>query len=102
MTRFSTRSVAMLAAIVMIAMAARESLGDDKCVPSKFGPEDQVGALNNITAAKTLSASKLITKGKAYRLGIETNRNTPAYPPRTFGITIVQPGQAQGATIGPN
>ena len=68
---------------------------------SKFGPTDQIGNVNNITPEKTLAATKLVTKGKAYRLGIETNKDTPAYPPRTFAITIVQPGQNAGATIGP-
>jgi kynurenine formamidase len=69
---------------------------------SKFGPQDQVGNLNHVTPAKTLAATKLVTTGKAYRLGIETNRNTPAYPPRTFALTIVQPGQAGGVTMGPS
>jgi kynurenine formamidase len=68
---------------------------------SKFGPTDQIGNLNHVTPAKTLAATKLVTKGKSYRLGIETNKNTPAYPPRTFAVTVVQPGQNAGATIGP-
>ena len=68
---------------------------------SKFGPTDQIGNVNHITPEKTLAASKLVTKGKAYRLGIETNKDTPAYPPRTFAITIVQPGQNAGTTLGP-
>jgi len=68
---------------------------------SKFGPNDQIGNLNYVTPAKTLAASKLITKGKAYRLGIETNKNTPAYGTRTFSITVLQPGQAGGASLGP-
>lgn len=76
--------------------------GQGPCLTaSKFGPTDQIGNLNHIDAAKTLAASKLITKGKTYRLGIETNKDTPAYPPRTFNVTIVQPGQTAGATIGP-
>jgi hypothetical protein len=54
-----------------------------------------------VTPAKTLAASKLVTRGKAYRLGIETNKEAPAYPPRTFAITVVQPGQSAGATLGP-
>jgi len=87
---------------VLIAFVARASRADEKCAPSKFGAQDQIGALNNVTAAKTLAASKLVTKGKAYRLGIETNKNTPAYPPRTWAITIVQPSQTMGQTIGPN
>jgi kynurenine formamidase len=68
---------------------------------SKFGPTDQIGNLNYIDAAKTQAASKLITKGKTYRLGIETNKDTPAYPPRTFNVTIVQPGQNAGTSLGP-
>ena len=101
MTRASNRWVAVLAP-ALIAFVARASLADDKCTPSKFGAQDQIGALNNVTAAKTLAASKLVTKGKAYRLGIETNKNTPAYPPRTWAITVVQPSQTMGQTIGPN
>jgi kynurenine formamidase len=68
---------------------------------SKFGPTDQVGNLNHVTPEKTLAATKLVTRGKAYRLGIETNRNTPAYPPRTFSLTVLQPGQVGGTTLGP-
>jgi len=68
---------------------------------SKFGPDDQIGNVNYITPAKTLAATKLVTRGKAYRLGIETNKDTPAYPPRTFAVTIVQPGQNAGGSLGP-
>ena len=68
---------------------------------SKFGPDDQIGNLNYVTPAKTLAATKLVTKGKTYRLGIETNKDTPAYPPRTFAVTIVQPGQTAGGSLGP-
>ena len=68
---------------------------------SKFGPDDQIGNINYVTPAKTLAATKLVTKGKTYRLGIETNKDTPAYPPRTFAVTIVQPGQTAGGSLGP-
>ena len=42
-----------------------------------------------------------MTKGKAYRLGIETNKDTPAFPPRTFSVIILQPGQVDGTSLGP-
>jgi kynurenine formamidase len=71
------------------------------CVKSKFGPNDEIGAANNLSPEKTLAATKLVTKGKAYRLGIETNKDTPAYPPRTFQIIVLQPGQSGGSSIGP-
>ncbi|MBP6817448.1 MAG: cyclase family protein [Burkholderiaceae bacterium] len=70
------------------------------CSPSKWGPNDQIGALNNITAANVLEASKLIKRGKSIRMGIETNSKTPAYAPRTFSLTVLSPGQENGASLG--
>src|ERR1041384_293379 len=101
MTRSPIHARVVLATIIAIGSVPLASLADDKCA-SRFGPQDQIGALNNVTPAKTLAASRLVTKGKAYRLGIETNKNTPAYAPRTFAIMVVQPNQTMGTTIGPN
>ncbi len=67
--------------------------------PSKWGPNDEIGAANYMTPALALQASKLVTTGKVYSLGITVNTTTPAYPPRTCSIYIVQPGQ-QGASEG--
>ena len=68
---------------------------------STFGPNDQIGNVRYIRPEKTLAAAKLVTKGKAYRLGIETNKDTPAYGTRKFAITVLQPDQAGGASLGP-
>jgi kynurenine formamidase len=89
---------------VALALAATPALAQQKrCLTeSKFGPNDEAGNLNHVTPAKTLAATKLVTKGKAYRLGIETNKDTPAFPPRTFSITVVQPGQTAGGSLGPS
>jgi kynurenine formamidase len=38
-------------------------------IVSKWGPEDEIGALNEITPAKVLEASRLIKTGKICRLG---------------------------------
>ena len=98
------RRTVWLATSAMAALFAVSSAQaqPQRCLTaSKFGPTDQVGNVNHITPAKTLAATKLVTRGKAYRLGIETNKDTPAFPPRTFAITIVQPGQAGGVTLGP-
>ena len=89
-----------IAALILFLVTAAHAQGPCQTA-SKFGPTDQIGNLNYVTPAKTLAATKLVTQGKSYRLGIETNKNTPAYPPRTFAVTIVQPGQNAGATIGP-
>jgi kynurenine formamidase len=89
-----------ISALLLLLAATTQAQGPCPTA-SKFGPTDQVGNLNYVTPAKTLAATKLVTKGKSYRLAIETNKDTPAYPPRTFAITIVQPGQNAGGTIGP-
>lgn len=88
--------------VVVALLAATVHSQQKPCLTaSKFGPNDQIGNLNHVTPAKTLAATKLVTKGKTYRLGIETNKDTPAYPPRTFAITVVQPMQLAGSSLGP-
>ena len=84
-------------AVVPVGAAAQQQ----KCFPSKHGKDDQIGNANYVTPEKVMQAVKTITKGKSYALGIETNKDTPAYPPRSFSIAIVQPGQQGGVTIGP-
>jgi kynurenine formamidase len=61
--------------------------------PSKFGPGDEIGAANYMTPALALQAAKLVKTGKVYSLGITVSTTTPAFPPRTCSIYIVQPGQ---------
>jgi hypothetical protein len=61
---------------------------------SKWGPNDEIGAANYMTPELVVKAASLIKTGKTYALGIPVDSKTPAYPPRTFKITIVQPGQA--------
>ena len=88
--------------LAVLIAAAPLSAQPATCQKSRFGPDDQIGNLNHVTPEKTLAATKLVTRGKAYRLGIETNKNTPAFPPRTFSVTILQPGQVAGTTLGPS
>jgi len=96
------RKATLFAVAVGAALASGAALAQQQtCFPSKFGPKDEIGNANHITPEKVMQAVKTVTKGKSYRLGIETNKDTPAFPPRTFSITIVQPGQQAGGTLGP-
>lgn len=93
-------SVCVLGAAFVTGAA---SAAEPRCsMASKFGPTDEVGNLNHITPAKRLAATRLVKQGKAYALGIETNRSTPVLPPRTFALTVVQPGQVAGTSVGAN
>ena len=69
---------------------------------SKWGPDDEIGAANYMKPELVLKAAQLVKTGKTYALGIPVDTKTPAYPPRTFKITIVQPGQAGNSGLGPN
>ncbi len=70
--------------------------------PSKYGAEDTLGAINNLSAAKVVEAAKLVTTGKTYALGVETGRDSPAYPPRTYSMTILQLDDGTGTPLGSN
>ncbi len=50
----------------------------DECSYSKWGKGDEIGNANLITAESVLKASKLITEGKTYSLGITIDKDTPA------------------------
>src|ERR1700738_5615599 len=69
---------------------------------SKWGPNDEIGPANHMTPDIVMKAAGLIKTGKTYGLAIETNSKTPAYPPRTFKVLVLQPGQAGGNGLGPN
>jgi len=69
--------------------------------PSKWGPNDEIGAANYLTPARAVAAAQLVKTGKVYELGITVTPDTPAYPPRGCKLYIVQPGQQQGQTMGP-
>jgi kynurenine formamidase len=82
--------------------SACAAFGQAAWYPSKFGANDEIGAANYMTPALALQASKLVKTGKVYSLGITVNTTTPAYPPRTCSIYIVQPGQTGSAEgLGP-
>src|SRR6201990_3436705 len=69
---------------------------------SKWGPNDEIGAANYMTPELVVKAAQLVKTGKTYALGIPVDSKTPAYPPRGFKVTIVQPGQAGIPGLGPN
>ena len=69
---------------------------------SKWGPNDEIGAANYMTPELVVKAAGLIKTGKTYPLGIPVDTKTPAYPPRAFKITVVQPGQAGIPGLGPS
>lgn len=70
--------------------------------PSKYGKNDTLGAINNLSADGVVKAAQLVKLGKTYPLGVVTGWETPAYPPRTYSITVLQGGDGTGTPVGSN
>jgi hypothetical protein len=92
-----------LAAGAFCAGAAAEGAGEgDRWYPSRYGADDTLGAVNLLTPEKVLQAARLVTTGKTYALGVLTGPDSPAYPPRRYAMTVLQPGDGTGVTMGSN
>jgi kynurenine formamidase len=86
----------------LTAAGASAALAADTWYPSKYGPADTIGAANNLSPAATKAAAGLVKLGKTYALGVVTNRQTPAYPPRSYNIVVTQSNDGMGAAAGSN
>ena len=71
----------------------------EDCQPSRWGPEDEIGAANYVSPEQVLMAAKLIKKGQSHPLGIVIDPAMPSYPPRSMSLQIVQPGQHNGRSL---
>lgn len=70
-----------------------------ECEPSKWGPDDEIGAANYVNPEQVMMASKLIKKGESHPLGIVIDPNMPAFPPRKMMLQVVQPNQQYGRSM---
>lgn len=70
--------------------------------PSKYGGADRLGAVNNLSPEKTAAAAQLITRGATFSLGMVTGRDTPAYGPREYDVTVLQLSDGSGTALGAN
>lgn len=79
-----------------VAMMATGAMAATECVHSQWGEGDTLGSANLVSPENTLKAAALIKQGKSHPLGIVIDSNTPAFPPRSLNLQVVQPGQAGG------
>ena len=96
------RNASVLTCAIALLTAVGTASAQEDWTKSKWGPNDEIGAANYMTPELVQKAASLVKTGKTYALGIPVDTKTPAYPPRSFKITIVQPGQAGSPGIGPN
>ena len=88
---------AILLAGIGLALAANHAAAQDagmkKWTQGKgwgwvWGPEDEVGALNEMTDASRLAALRLVTQGKTYDLGLPYDRHSYKWPGHSPGEII--------------
>jgi kynurenine formamidase len=68
-------------------------------VSSQWGAQDTLGSANLVTPQRILEAAKLIKQGKSMPLGIAIGPDTPAFPPRSLSLQVVQPNQQGGQKL---
>ena len=101
MTRNLLRRVAATLALAGL-WAVPAPAAEEDWYPSRFGPEDRIGAANYLAPEIVKRAADLVTTGKAYSLGMEVAADTPAYPPRTFQMVVTQSNDGTGPELGEN
>jgi kynurenine formamidase len=57
--------------------------------PSKYGADDQLGTLNEITPAKVVAAARLVRSGRVFDLGRVLHADVPRFPGRYWQQTLV-------------
>ena len=88
--------------LILAASACILSTSYAEVPTSKYGAEDTLGAINNLSPEKVLQAARLVKHGKAYRLGVTTGPTSPAYPPRSYSMTVLQLDDGTGTPLGTN
>ena len=84
-----------------LAVASAGARAAEQTLPtSRWGADDTLGAVHRMSPEKVVQAARLVRTGETYALGVVTGHDTPAYPPRQYAITILQPGDGTGATMG--
>ncbi len=68
----------------------------EHCKPSKWGPDDEIGAANYVSPERTLAATKLVKKGMSHPLGIVVDPDMPSFAPRSMKLQVITPNQIQG------
>ena len=85
-----------------LSIAWGASAEDSSWYPSKWGPDDTLGAINELSPEGVVRAAKLVKTGKTYSLGVETGRNTPAFGSRSFQLFAVAHDNGAGAPMAKN
>src|SRR5436853_7933510 len=95
--------VVMLAALIASAPAAKAQTDCKKLVPaSPWGPNDQTGATNRVTAAVTKAAAAEIQTGKVITMSYPLTDGVPLCGTRFTTTILTATSLAPGPSFGEN
>lgn len=66
-----------------------DGLNEPQWWPSRYGPDDRTGAVNEITSERMLAALRIPKRGKAIRLALPLTENVPTMGPRRWSKVIL-------------
>lgn len=69
--------------------------------PSRYGPDDELGAGNELTPERTLAALQLPREGRTIELAQLLEEGVPAFPPRTWKQVVLAHGALDGTKMAP-
>ncbi len=95
-------SLKATAALLAVCLSCLSSSAAEDWYPSRYGADDTLGAINNLSPEKVVQAAQLIKTGKTYALGVETGPESPAYAPRQYAMTILQLDSGAAEPLGSN
>lgn len=78
-------------------MAKARQAADAHWWPSRYGADDQIGALNEVTSRSVLQAAGLVSRGRVYDLSHVLDEHIPAFPGRSFRQYLTTPAHQLNA-----
>jgi kynurenine formamidase len=80
----SSRLAAILIAVPLCGAASEPPSAG--WYPSRYGADDRLGALNNLSPAKAAEAARLVKDGRVYSLAVVTSASTPTGANRSYQV----------------
>ena len=86
-------------------MSTVELTRTERWWPSRYGQDDEIGSLNEVTTQATLRGVAVVRRGVAFDLSHVLDEHVPAFPGRSFRQFLTTPAHqvnARRADAGPN
>ncbi len=81
---------------------SRDGAGGSDATPHRYGPDDTIGAANEITPAKVVAAAGLVRRGKTYQLAQVLDSSSPAQMWRYWKQSLLVDRVIPGRFVGTN